>query len=476
MPNYKMMPHNIEAEQAVLASLIIDSMCQAEIMSMLKPDDFYSDAHKSIFSAMQKIFQKNTPIDFVTLTEELEREGIVEAVGGIDYINVLSDAIPSAANFKYHVDIVKSNSVRRMLIKSGQNIIERAYSEEDKDDVLNYAEAQVFNISEKEEISQLELMGAPNGMIKTVIDMFDKLDKNPDALRGIPSGYRDLDAITNGFQKSDLLILGARPSVGKTSFAMNLVTNIALKAGKSCAVFSLEMSKEQLTQRALCSLAKVPMQKALTGKMSTEEWNRIMIAAKQLENAKIFVDPSQVTPSTLLSKCRRLKAKEGKLDFVMVDYLQFMDDDPSDKEKNRQAEVSAISKKLKSAAKELGVPILVLSQLSREIEKRDGHKPQLSDLRESGTIEQDADIVMFLHNPERYNDNPSEDEPGIVELIIAKNRNGRCDSVKLRWIGEYTTFVGLEEKVAVQKPKPMIEEPALEQELTPTDDDIDGLV
>ena len=311
MPDYKMMPHNLDAEQAVLGCLIIDSMCQTEIMSMLKPDDFYTDSHRSIFQAMSKVFQKNMPIDFVTLTEELEREGKIDVVGGIDYINFLSNVVPSAVNYKFYVDIVKTNSVRRMLIKGGQNIIEKAYSDEDRECVLAFAEAEVYGISEKEEISQLEHVGKPNGAIKSVIDKFDKISKDPASLRGLSTGFRDLDNITNGLQNSDLILLAARPSVGKTSFAMNIVTNVAIKEGKSVAVFSLEMSKEQLTQRALCSIAKVPMQNALTGKMSSDEWKRIWTATKQLENAKLFIDDSSLTtPASLLSKCRRLKAKE----------------------------------------------------------------------------------------------------------------------------------------------------------------------
>ena len=450
MPDFKIMPHSLEAEQAVLGSVIIDNMCQTEILTMLRPDDFYSEAHRSIFDAMVKIFNKNTPIDFVTLTEELDRSKKLEAVGGVDYITFLSNVLPSAVNYQYHCDIVKTNSIRRMLIKSGQNIIERAYSNESKEDVLNYAESEVFGISEKEESSSLEHIGRPNGALKEVVDKFDKIAKDPTAIRGVPTGFRDLDAITNGLQKSDLILLAARPSVGKTSFAMNIITNIA-RAGKTCAVFSLEMPKTQLAQRALCSIAKVPMQKALNGKMQAEEWKRIWTATKQLENTKLFIDDSSMTtPATLLSKCRRLKAKEGSLDVVMVDYLQLMKGEGTSSKEGRQNEVSAISRNLKIAAKELNVPIIVLSQLSRDIEKRDGHRPQLSDLRDSGAIEQDADIVMFLHNPEKYNDIPAQDDPGKVELILAKHRNGQIGSVNLRWVGEYTTFVNYSDKVKIE--------------------------
>ena len=450
MPDFKIMPHSLEAEQAVLGSIMIDNFCQTEIMTMLNPEDFYADSHKSIFEAMGKVFNKNIPIDFVTLVEELERNKKLELIGGVDYITFLSNVVPSAVNFKYYCDIVKANSVRRMLIKSGQNIIEKSYSNEDKDEVLNFAEAEIFGISEKEEATTLEQIGRTNGALKEVVDTFDKIAKDPNAMRGLPTGFKDLDAMTNGLQKSDLILLAARPSVGKTSLAMNIMTNIA-RAGKTCAVFSLEMSKTQLAQRALCSVAKVPMGKPLSGSMQAQEWKRIWAGTKQLENSKLFIDDSSLTtPATLLSKCRRLKAKEGSLDVVMVDYLQLMKSEGGAKE-SRQNEVSAISRNLKIAAKELNVPIIVLSQLSRDIEKREGHKPQLSDLRDSGAIEQDADIVMFLHNPEKYNDTPTQDEPGVVELILAKHRNGQTGTVKLRWIGEYTTFVNIDEKVRIEK-------------------------
>lgn len=471
MADYKIMPHSLEAEQAVLGCVLIDNSCQTEIMTMLRAEDFYSDAHKNIFESMGKVFNKNIPIDFVTLVEELERSKKIEGVGGVDYITFLSNVVPSAVNFKYYTDIVKANSIRRMLIKGGQNIIEKAYSDEDKEGVLNFAESEVFAISEKEETSSLEHIGRTNGALKEVVDKFDKIAKDPTALKGIPTGFKDFDAITNGLQKSDLILLAARPAVGKTSFAMNIVTNIAL-SGKTCAVFSLEMPKTQLAQRALCSISKVPMAKALSGKMQADEWKRIWAGTKQLENAKLFIDDSSMTtPATLLSKCRRLKAKEGALDVVMVDYLQLMKSEGRQSD-SRQNEVSAISRNLKIAAKELNVPIIVLSQLSRDIEKREGHRPQLSDLRDSGAIEQDADIVMFLHNPEKYNDIPSSDEPGIVELIIAKHRNGQTGSVKLRWIGQYTTYVNLDEKVKIED-KGVQEKQAEEVALSEVDTSVD---
>lgn len=468
MADFKIMPHNLEAEQAVLGCILIDSQAQIDILALIHEDDFYSESHQNIYKSMLRIYQRSVPVDFVTLADQLEKDKLLEKVGGIEYITFLTNAVPSAANFKYYCDIVKGASVRRKLIRSGQDIIEKAYEEEDKDKALQYGEKVIFDIAEKQERSALEHVGKPGGAIQNVINTFDKIAKDPSTLNGIPTGYKDFDAITNGLQNSDLILLAARPSVGKTSFAMNMVVQAATEQNKKCAVFSLEMSREQLMQRAICSLAKVSMAKALNGTMSPEEWQRIWTATKKLEQSGLYVDDSSMTtPADLLSKCRRLKAKEN-IDLIMVDYIQLMSSG-SGRNENRQLEVSDISRTLKIAAKELNVPIIVLSQLSRAVESRAGdHRPMLSDLRDSGAIEQDADMVMFLYNPEKYNDVPQEDEPGTVELIIAKHRRGRTATVKLRWIGEYTTFVNYGDKTALPKketPKPqeVVEEQPLEE-------------
>lgn len=473
MAEYKIMPHNIEAEQAVLGSILIDMHAQADILGLLKEDDFYSQAHRDIFSSMTKIYQSSKPVDFVTLTDQLDREKILDKVGGLEYITTLTNVVPSAANFKYYCDIVKGDSLRRRLIVSGQKIIEDAYENEDKDKSLQFAEKEVFDIAERQGRSALEHVGEPNGAVKTVLDKFDKIARDPSSINGIPTGFKDYDKITNGLQNSDLVLLAARPGVGKTSFAMNILVHAATEGGKKCAIFSLEMSKEQLMQRAICSLAKVSMAKALNGSMDAEEWKRIWGATKKLEQSGLYVDDSSLTtPADVLAKCRRLKAKEN-LDLVMIDYIQLMSSGDGRKDQTRQNEVSEISRNLKIAAKELNVPIIALSQLSRGVESRPDHRPMLSDLRDSGAIEQDADIVLFLYNPEKYNDVPQEDEPGTVELIIAKHRNGRTGTIKLRWIGEYTTFVNLTDKVYVQKRERVdsdkIEETPLEK---PSDADV----
>lgn len=444
-----MLPHNLEAEQAVLGCILLDNVAQADIFPIIGEDDFYSNAHKEIYGAMLRIYQRSVPVDFVTLAAALESEKLLEKVGGIDYITFLTNAVPSAANFTYYCDIVRSNSVRRKLIQSGQDIIENTFKHEDKEEDLKYAEQVVFEIAEKQQRATLEHVGKPGGAIKKVLDKFDAIAKDPTSIKGIPTGYRDFDAITNGLQNSDLIILAARPGVGKTSFAMNMLVNAAVEQGKKCAVFSLEMPREQLMQRAICSLAKVPMNKALKGTMNADEWQRIWTATKKLEQSGIYIDDTGgITPSELVSKCRRLKAKEN-IDIVMVDYLQLMHSGRD--YKNTVDEITSISKALKEAAKELNVPFIVLSQLSRASETRNDHHPIVSDLRDSGSIEQDADIILFLYNPEKYADAAQEDEPGTIELIIAKHRNGSTGTVKLRWIGEYTTFVNYGDKTKIAK-------------------------
>ncbi len=448
--DYKIMPHSIEAEQAVLGCILIDQQIQVDILGEIRSEDFYSQAHQEIFDVMYKIYQKSTPVDFITLVNQLDVDKILDKVGGIEYITTISNVVPSAANFKHYIEIVKSHSVIRKLISAGNKIIEEAYGSEDTKKSMQLAEKEVFDIAERQGRSALEHVGIPQGAIKRVIDKFDSIAKDPTSLKGIPTGYRDFDKITNGLQNSDLILLAARPGVGKTSFSMNILVNAAVEHGKKCAIFSLEMSRDQLMQRAICSLAKVSMAKALNGTMDAEEWKRIWQATKKLEASGLYVDDSSLTtPADLLSKCRRLKVRDG-LDLVMVDYLQLMSSG-NNKDQNRQNEVAEISRNLKIVAKELNVPVIALSQLSRGVESRQDHRPMLSDLRDSGSIEQDADIVLFLYNPEKYNDAPQPDEPGTIELIIAKHRNGSSGTVKLRWIGEYTTFVNLDDKTRVQK-------------------------
>ena len=434
----KMLPHNLDAEQALLGCMLIDEKVPLTVFSEIHSEDFYSNAHKQIFDAMLDIYKKNMPIDFVTITDELDNLGILNEVGGVTYITSLTNSVPSAANFKHYEELIKRDAMLRKLISSGQSIVEHTFNSSDQTEALTFAEKTIFDLSQKQESSHLV---SAETAINEVIAKLELIEKDKTALAGLKTGFYGLDLLTNGFQKSDLILLAARPGVGKTSFAMNVIHNIALNGG-SCAVFSLEMSAAQLMQRAIFSTAMVSMSKGLKGELSTKDWKLLLEAKEKLSKAKIFIDDSALnTPVDILSKCRRIQREHG-LDIVMVDYLQLMSS--GKKTDNRQTEVSEISRSLKIAAKELNVPILCLSQLSRAVEGRKGNKPVLSDLRESGAIEQDADIVMFIHNPDMYLQDDGAIKQGIVDLILAKHRNGALDTIKLKFISEHTTFVNLD--------------------------------
>jgi replicative DNA helicase len=434
--NPRVLPHSIEAEQAVLGSVLIDEgEAQNNIIYMLNKNDFYSSAHKIIFDVMHTLYKDSSTIDFVTLTAKLEEQEHLTDIGGINYVTTLSNVVPSAANYKNYLNIVKKNSILRQLIKASEKIIETSFETQDEEQSLAFAEKSIFDIAQKQESSDLINIEKP---LESVIEKFETIQKDPESLRGLKTGFHELDKLTNGLQKSDLILIAARPSVGKTSFAMNIINNSALDSKAKVAVFSLEMPKEQLAQRSLCSTAFVSMEKALKGDLREKEWEALWEANKKLGEAQIFIDDSSLnTPTNILSKCRRLKREQG-LDLIMIDYLQLMSSNNKNKE-NRQQEVSEMSRMLKVAARELDVPIVLLSQLSRAVETRKG-KPQLSDLRESGAIEQDADIVMFLHRNQAEED---EEVSSFVDLIIAKHRNGALGNIKLKFINEHTTFTDL---------------------------------
>mgnify|MGYP003571289178 CR=1 FL=1 len=435
----KMLPHNLDAEQALLGSMLIDEKVPLVVFSELKSEDFYSNAHKNIFEAMLNVYKRNMPVDFVTVTDELDNMGILNEVGSLAYITSLTNAVPSSANFRHYADLIKRDSLLRRLIAGGQQIVEHSFESEDKVEALTFAEKTIFDLSQSEETSHLT---SAENALNEVISKFEMIEKDKSSLAGIKTGFYGLDLLTNGLQKSDLILLAARPAVGKTSLAMNIINNIALSGG-SCAIFSLEMSAAQLMQRAICSTAFVPMSKALKGELTPKEWKLLLEAKDKLSKSKIFIDDSALnTPIDILSKCRRIKREHG-LDVVMIDYLQLMSSG-NKRTDNRQTEVSEISRNLKIAAKELNVPIICLSQLSRAVEGRKGNRPMLSDLRESGAIEQDADIVMFIHNPDKYLEDENAIKQGIVELIVAKHRNGPTDTIKLKFISEHTTFCNLD--------------------------------
>ncbi len=436
----RILPHSIEAEQSVLGCVLIDQDASMNIVGELKGDDFYVEAHRIIFDAMYTVYANNAPIDFVTLTDELEKTNMLESVGGAEYIATLTNIVPSSSNYKHYLDIVKRNSVLRKLINASNTIINNCFEAQNMQDAITFAEKSIFDISQKEDRSSLVQLKTAT---LEVLDKFERIQKDRDSLRGLPTGIFGLDKITNGLQNSDLILIAARPGVGKTSLAMNIVNNAAIKRGASVAVFNLEMPRVQLAQRSLCSVAYVSMERALKGELTVPEWKALWAANEKLSKAKIFVDDSSLnTPVDILSKCRRLKAEHG-LDLVMIDYLQLMSS--GKKTDNRQQEVADMSRGLKIMARELNVPVIVLSQLSRAVESRQGKVPVLSDLRESGAIEQDADIVMFIHKPDIPADATEEQRRNyLCEIIIAKHRNGALGEVKVKWMGDITTFVNLE--------------------------------
>lgn len=445
------MPHNLEAEAALLGCIIIDGDIQSELLETLKEDDFYQESDRLVFEAMKKVYGARKPVDVVTLTDMLERDGTLERAGGLQRITELAEVTPSAANYKQYFEIVRRDAIRRSLIRAAKGIIEVSTEGTEARDAIAYAEKQVYDISKQEDNSQLAGL-ADGEVIRQVLGKFEDIQSDPNAFRGLETGFKHLDRITNGLQKSDLIVIAARPGMGKTSLAMNIVENVCLNKGKTAAVFSLEMPRSQIVQRLLCAHADVSMEKALSGKLAQKEWKNLMIASDKLQRSKLYIDDSsRVTPAEILSKCRRLSASVGSLDLVMIDYIQLMGGAPGSSKgggsfENRQQEIASITRDLKIMAKELDVPVIALSQLRRIQTK----EPQLSDLRESGAIEQDADIVMFINRPDVT---ATAEElakktivKGAAELILAKHRNGSLGRIQLRFIGESTKFVDVDEQ------------------------------
>lgn len=466
----RQMPYSIEAEQAVLGSMLISENAASYICSSFSSDAFYSLSHKKIYNKMYELYAKNKPIDYVTIVSELDKSGELDEVGGIEYLTTLTNVVPTAANYLHYAEILKRDYILRQLITAGEKIVQMAYQSDDMIEALKFAEKEIFDIGDKQAFSNLEQI---SGAVKEVLEKFEKISQDKDSMKGLKTGLYALDKLTNGLQKGDLILVAARPGVGKTSLAMNIVNNAALQSNAKCAIFSLEMPKVQLAQRSLCSHAFVSMEKALKGELTSEDWAALWQANKEFCDAHIYVDDSSLnTPMDILSKCRKLKREKG-LDLVMIDYLQLMSSANS-KSDNRQQEISDMTRSLKIAAKELNVPIILLSQLSRAVEQRADHRPMLSDLRESGAIEQDADIVMFIYNPDQYVQDENLKQ-GIVDLIVAKHRNGATDTIKLKFIREHTTFTNLNrdsDAGSLEKSMPTFKAKAKEDlpEIMPLDD------
>ncbi|MDD6793990.1 MAG: replicative DNA helicase [Clostridiaceae bacterium] len=431
------LPQSIEAEQSVIGSMIIDKNAIVKVAEKLEENDFYRDGHKIIFKAISEMFKNDMAVDLLTLLEYLKSNDQLEKAGGVTYITELSSSVPTTANLSSYIEIVEQKSTLRKLIKASTSIIEDSYNKQGKvADVLDHAEKKIFDIAEKRSTSDFEPLSV---VLERGFLEIERLFNNKGEITGVGSGIRDLDAKTSGFQKGDMVLIAARPSMGKTTFALNIAENAALREGKSVVIFSLEMSKEQLAYKLLCSEANVDMLKLRTGNLEDKDWENIARATGPLSKAKIYIDDTAgVSVMEMRSKCRRLKMEYG-IDLILIDYLQLMSGSNPD---NRQQEVSEISRSIKALAKEMQCPVIALSQLSRAPEQRADHRPMLSDLRESGSIEQDADVVMFLYRDEYY-DKESEDK-GIAECIIAKQRNGPVGTVKMAWLGQFSKFGDLD--------------------------------
>lgn len=430
----KIPPHSVEAEQSVLGSILLDKDAMITSAEVLKAGDFYKDAHKIIYESMLNLNENNEAIDLITLKTDLEKRKYLEAVGGLSYLTSLTTVPPTTVNVKNYADIVKEKSILRQLINSSNEIISLGYDGDlPIQDIMGEAEKKIFDISQEKTGNDFI---AVKDILNSVYSSIEELYRNKSELTGLDTGFKDLNKRINGFQKSDLVLIAARPAMGKTAFALNLVTNAAIKAGASVAVFSLEMSKDQLVQRLISSISNVNIQNIKTGNIADDEWIKIAESMSILSNLDIYIDDTPgLKISELRSKCRKLKLEKG-LDMIMIDYLQLMEGEG--RNENRQQEISKISRSLKMLAKEMHCPVVALSQLSRRADQGTDHKPKLSDLRESGAIEQDADLVMFLYRDEYYD--ADSEKKNIGEVIISKNRHGKTDTIELVWMGEVQKF------------------------------------
>lgn len=428
-------PQNIEAEQAVLGAMLIKKEAIAEVQEILQPDDFYREAHRIVYEAMVQLQNNDEAVDLVTLTEQVRKSEQLDKIGGLAFITQLANAVPTAANVVYHAKIVKEKAELRSLINAATAIASAAYEDNtDVENIMDDAEKKILAVANRQNGGAFESM---KSIVMRTFERINVLYESKGGLTGISSGFKDLDKLTAGLQKSDLILVAARPSMGKTAFTLNIASYVGTHGGK-VAFFSLEMSKEQLMQRMLCAEGGIDATKLRTGQLDTPEWNKLVHVADTLSRAPIYIDDTAgITVMELRSKARRLKAEHG-LDLIIIDYLQLMQGRPSKNGDNRQQEISEISRSLKALARELDVPVIALSQLSRSVESRQIKKPMLSDLRESGSLEQDADIVMFLYR-EDYYDKDTENK-NITDIIVAKHRNGPVDTISLFFQKEYTKF------------------------------------
>ncbi|EFM63958.1 replicative DNA helicase [Peptostreptococcus stomatis DSM 17678] len=428
-------PHNLESEQCVIGSIIVEEETLVPVAEILDREDFYIDAHKVIYDSMIELGNERKPIDMITLTNRLKEKGYLDQVGGVTYLTSITNMIPTTSNVKVYAEIVKKNSTLRKLIKASNDIISMGYEASDSlDDILNVAEKKIFDISQDRMSQDFKPISE---VLTSVTAMIEEVYSKGSDITGLDTGFIDLNKKLGGFHKSDLILIAARPGMGKTAFALNLVANAAIRSKSSVAVFSLEMSKEQLVQRLLSSQSNVALNNISKGKIADDEWKKLTDAMTVLSSSDIFIDDTPgIKVSEIRSKCRKLKMEKG-LDMIMIDYLQLMEADG--RADNRQQEVSKISRSLKILAKEMNCPVIALSQLSRNTESGKDHMPKLSDLRDSGAIEQDADIVMFIYRDEYYTKMETK-KKDLAEIIIAKNRHGEISNIELVWIGKIQKF------------------------------------
>ena len=435
----KIPPHDIEAEQAVIGSMLTDKEAVSSSIEVLKEEDFYREDNRLIYSAMLNLYNRAEPIDLITVKSELETMGKFEQVGGFEYLADLPEKVPTTANAEKYIKIVEEKSTLRRLIKTANEIIELGYDQsEEVEDIMEGAEKKIFNIMQEKN------QKGYSPIKDVLVESFTKLEElynRKQHITGVPSGFTDLDYRTAGFHGSELILIAARPAMGKTAFALNIATNAAVKSKVPVAVFSLEMSKEQLVNRILCSESMVDSNKVRTGKLEEDDWTKLAGSIGPLSEANIYIDDTPgISITEIRAKCRKLKL-EKDIGLVVIDYLQLIQGSNNKRNGSREQEISEISRSLKILAKELDVPVIALSQLSRAAEQRPDHRPMLSDLRESGAIEQDADIVMFLYRDDYYNQDSEKKD--IAEVIIAKHRGGSTGTVELLWLGSYTKFVNL---------------------------------
>ncbi|NER41661.1 replicative DNA helicase [Bacillus megaterium NBRC 15308 = ATCC 14581] len=434
-------PQNIEAEQALLGAIFLEPSSLTLASELLIPEDFYRASHQKIFTCMLKLSDQGEPVDLVTVTSELDDQKILEEVGGVSYLSDLANSVPTAANVEYYGKIVEEKSILRRLIRTATHIASEGYAREDEVEVLlNEAEKNILEVAQRKNSGVFQ--NIKDVLVQTYDDI-EVLHNRKGDITGIPTGFSDLDRMTAGFQRNDLIIVAARPSVGKTAFALNIAQNVATKTDENVAIFSLEMGAQQLVMRMLCAEGNIDAQRLRTGSLTADDWGKLTMAMGSLSNAGIYIDDTPgIRVGEIRSKCRRLK-QEGGLGMILIDYLQLIQGNGRSGE-NRQQEVSEISRALKALARELEVPVIALSQLSRGVEQRQDKRPMMSDIRESGSIEQDADIVAFLYR-EDYYEKDTENQ-NIIEIIIAKQRNGPVGTVQLAFVKEYNKFVNLERR------------------------------